>query len=362
MTLFIFELSDKINIPVKSEEITITEEKGEALNQKKKATLRDIAQICGCSVTSVIRAMKDSPTISVALREKVQKTAEELGYINNAVASSMRTGNTNTIAVCLQDFSNPYYSSIAKYAEKYAREMGYSIIYATTNELPFVEYKACMKLIEKNVDGILLLPIQKDFRAIELLQKQQMPFVLVGRRFMDHDTDYVVSDDVKAAYIATKHLIERGASKILYINAPSYISSSRERLQGYKKALAEHDLESYVMEGSMEYGQTKKMVKEQLSYFKEFDALFTFCDIMAFETYNALTSLGVRIPSDLKLISIDGLQEDISLPCNITSIGVNRKEIVKESFNLLLNKCKGVNTPEPAHIILEPYLLQGDTT
>ena len=103
---------------------------------KKKATLRDIANICGCSVTSVSRALKDSPTISAAMREKIKQTAKELGYIQNSAATSMRTGYTRTIAVCLQDFCNPYYATLSSYIESYARSLGYSVIFSTANEDP----------------------------------------------------------------------------------------------------------------------------------------------------------------------------------------------------------------------------------
>ena len=329
---------------------------------KKKATLRDIANICGCSVTSVSRALKDSPTISAAMRAKVKETANKLGYIQNLAASSMRTGFTNTIDVCLQDFCNPYYAVIASYIESYARSLGYSVLFSTTNELPMQEYDVCKNLIEKNVDGILFFPIQQDTRALELLQEQQVPFVVVARRFYDIDTDYVIPDDERSAVLATEHLIEKGARSILFLNVTSSISSARERLLGYRNAIQNHNLEEHIVEGSMQFGHTRQLIREMHSSIRNYDAVFAFCDIIGFETYHTLRSMGVRIPREMKLISIDGLQEDVPLPIHLTSIGTDRRTMSQEAIELLIRKIHDPENTGHEHITINPYLIPGDTT
>ena len=329
---------------------------------KKKATLRDIANICGCSATSVSRALKDSPTISAATRARIKQTANELGYIQNLDASSMRTGFSKTIGVCLQDFCNPYYAVIASYIERYARSLGYSVLFSTTNELPMQEYNVCKNFIEKNVDGILFFPIQQDTRALELLQEQQIPFVVVARRFSDVDTDYVIPDDEQGAVLATEHLIEKGARNILFLNVSSSISSARERLQGYRKAIQDHNLEEHIVEGSMQFGQTRQLIREMHTSIRNYDAIFAFCDIIGFECYHTLRSMGIRIPREMKLISIDGLQEDVPLPVHLTSIGTDRRTMAQEAIELLIRKIHGQESTPHEHIIINPYLIPGDTT
>lgn len=329
---------------------------------KKKATLRDIANICGCSVTSVSRALKDSPTISAAMRAKIRQTANELGYIQNSAATSMRTGYSNTIAVCLQDFCNPYYATLASYIESYARSLGYSVLFSTANEHGQQEYDVCKSLIEKNVDGILFFPTDQDTKAIVLLQEQQIPFVTVGRRFYDIDTDYVVPDDERGAHLATEHLIEKGAEKILFLNVSSSISSARERLLGYRKAIQEHRLEEHVIEGSMQFGHTRELIRRMHSSVRKYDAIFTFCDIIGFEAYHTLRGMGIHIPREIKLISIDGLQEDVPLPVHLTSIGIDRRAMAQQATDLLLRRISDQTDSPAEHITINTYLIPGDTT
>ena len=196
-----------------------------------KVSLKDLAQICGCSVTSVSRALKDSDTISKELREKVKSKAQELGYVPNLLAGSMRTGYTNTLAVILPDLRNPYFSLLAKYAEEYATSKGYSVFFMTTNEISEHEHDAVMKAMQKNVDGILLLPNQLDTQSIDIMNKMNFPYVLFGRIFDDIKADSVVVNDEMGGYLATKHLIEKGHSRILFLNSFMHIFSSQARFR-----------------------------------------------------------------------------------------------------------------------------------
>lgn len=328
----------------------------------KKTTLKDIAAICNCSVTTVSRALKKSPTISKAMQQRVSETAQKLGYIPNSLATSMRTGSTNTIAACLQDFRNPFFAAIAKYIESYSRKQGYFSLFTTTNEQPSHEYEVCKSLLEKNVDGILFFPIQRDTKAVELLIQQHIPLVLVGRYFDEIDTDYVISDDAQGAYLVTKHLISKNAKNILFMNVSNSISSARNREIGYLRALCEHGLTPHVLEGSMEYGKTREAIMDMADSLRHYDAIITFCDIMGFEAYHTLSGMGYRIPSDIMLASLDGLQQDIILPIELTCAGTNRRLMVEKSVNLLLDKIKGCSTDEKQHIMIEQYLLEGSTT
>jgi len=205
-------------------------------------TLKVLAEICGCSVTTVSRALKDSDTISKELRAKIKKTAEDLGYVPNSLAGSMRKGYTNTIAIILQDLRNPYYALLAKYVEAYAFSQGYTLIIMTTSENQDREYECVINAMQKGVDGILYLPVQQDARCIDILNKNNFPFVLVGRIFKDISSDYVIADDRKSGFIATEHLISKGYNNILFLNTFINIYSAQERYLGYKDCRLYNDV------------------------------------------------------------------------------------------------------------------------
>ena len=331
---------------------------------EKKPTLKDIAALCNCSITTVSRALKKSPTISRAMQQKVSDTARALGYIPNSLATSMRTGSTHTIAACIQDFRNPFFSAIAKYTESYSRLHGYFALFATTNEQPSQEYEVCKSLLEKNVDGILLFPIQRDTKAVELLLQQNIPLVLVGRYFDEIDTDYVVTDDAQGAYLVASHLAKKNARHILFLNVSRRISSARHREAGYLRALEEHGLAPNIIETTMEFGRTRETLTAMRSQLPRYDAIMTFCDIMGFEAYHTLCSMGIRIPQDMMLASLDGLQQDIILPIELTCAGTNRRLLVEKAVNMLVDKIQedAPRSGPRQHIVIEQYLLEGSTT
>lgn len=337
----------------------------------KNATLKDIAKICECSVTTVSRALKDSDTISIALRRKVKQTADELGYIPNSIASSMRTGFTKIIAIILQDFRNPFYSIMAKNIELHAHALGYSTLFLTTSESTQREVEAVTTVISKNVDGILLFPIQRDDKSARLLLQKQIPFVLVGRCFDHLDTNYVVTDDEYGAYIVTKHLLEKGRRKILFLNTHSFIYSARKRQEGYLRALEEYHLahQADILEVSMEYGESGKAVKQlfQDKSANQYDAILTYCDLIGFETYFSLNQLGYRIPEDIALASIDDIHSDIIMPVHMTGAGCDRNAMAKEAVNLLMRIIQNEASESPApltdnKIMIDQYLVVGETT
>ncbi|HBF37281.1 MAG TPA: LacI family transcriptional regulator [Firmicutes bacterium] len=334
-----------------------------------KVTLKDLAKEFGCSVTTISRALKDNNTISLELRRKVKARAEELGYIPNIVAGSMRTGQTKTIAVILQDLRNPFFSILGKYIEEFASNQGYSIFFMTTSELIDREIEAVNTAIGKNVDGILLLPNQKDARSVEILKRYKIPHVLVGRYFSNLDTDYVIANDQKGSYLVTKHLIERGYQRILFLNSFMYISSSYLRLEGFKQAYSEASLpfnKNDVITVSTDRGEACGVIKNIFNKKHDYNAVFTYCDVIAFETVFTLNELGYHVGKDIAVAGVDDIHSDVILPVKITSASYSRKEMAYEAVNLLIKRInEGINNVRSdsyEHHVIDITLSMGQTT
>lgn len=331
----------------------------------KKPTLKDIAAICNCSVTTASRALKNSSTISVELRKKVHETAKELGYIPNALAESMRTGSTKTIAAIITDFRNPFFATISKYIEEYTLEKGYTTLFFTTNNSAEQEVSACVNALKKNVDGILLFPSQENNETVEMLIAQKIPFCVVGRSYEDISTNYVESDDVQGGYRITKYMIERGAKNILFINGKFYGSSARKREEGYRKAIRESGLTPQVVHISENLGETEKLIREIFGQgTTSYDGVLAFCDMMGFEAYHTLRKLNYSIPEDMLLAGFDGLQNDIIFPISLTSSAIDKKKMAECSVDVLLEAIENREDPaaaQPKQIVLDQTLVEGDT-
>lgn len=325
-----------------------------------KVTLKDIAKKTGYSINTVSRALKDKEDISAATRKMIQDTAKEMGYINNSVASSLRSGYTRTIAVILGDISNPHFSIIVKEIEKNARKHKYSTIILNTDEDPKIEEQAVYSALSKKVDGIIICPTQKSKANIELLKKTGVPFVLIGRYFADIDTDYVICNDIQGGYLATRHLIKRGHRRILLLNGPAYISSARERLEGYRRALAESGIEydeKLVHEIPVTLGDCRHVIRKLLDEGIGFTGIFAFSDLIAWEAIYALHKLGYRVPQDIAVVGFDNIQSRYLFPFPLTSVGNYKGRMSKRAFDIVLKRINSNFDGKYIHDIVDTRLI-----
>lgn len=336
---------------------------------KQTVTLKDLAKRTGYSVNTVSRALRGKDDISEETIELIKKEAKEMGYINNTIASSLRLGYTNTIAVILGDISNPHFAIMTKEIENHARGLGYSSFLLNTNENSGIERDAIKTAINKNVDGIIICPAQEDDSNLKFLLDSGVPFIQIGRYHDTVDANYVVCDDVLGGYQAVHYLIENGHKKILMLNGPSYISSARERRMGYGKALAEVGIEvdeKLVREIDVSRSNCSGVVEQVLEEGLEFTAIFAFSDILAWEAWTCLHKKGIRIPEDISLVGFDHIQSRMALPFDLTTISSYKAKMsitAVECLSCKINRDYGRegHCEEICHHVIATNLVKGET-
>lgn len=334
-------------------------------NGKQTVTLKDVAEAVGYSVNTVSRALRGKDDIAKATRDRIKQTAIELGYINNAAASSLRLGYTNTIAVILGDISNPHFSIITKEVEERARKLGYATFLLSTNEDEDLEFNAIQLALNKNVDGIILCPAQKSRKNVDFLISTRVPFVLIGRHFDNVETDYVVCDDEMGGYQATKYLIEQGHRDILMLNGPSYISSSNERYAGYCRALSEYGIPirtELVCESDVTCGRNGETLRKLDEAGIHYSAIFAFSDLLAWEAWTYQISSGRKVPENCSIVGFDHIQSRLTLPFNLASICSHKFRMSVAAVDLLVDQMKAEETPyQKRGIVIETELVEGDS-
>jgi LacI family transcriptional regulator len=320
----------------------------------KRVTLKDIAEKTGFTITTVSRALKDMADISEATKKFINKSAEEMGYIWDATASSMRSGQTNTLAVIVGDIANPFFCYMIRDIESYAREAGFNIIIYNTGEESEREKQAILSAYSKRVDGIIICPVQEKTENIRLLQKMFIPFVLVGRYFKNIKTDTVHWDDVKAGELAAGYLLDKGHVNILYIGAPLYISSGIDRLQGYRNAFAKQNVrvnEDLIRITSVIGGSGGELVIKALEEKVPFTAIMAHSDHIICEI---LYTLGERL-NHVEVIGFDNIQGKLMLPLNFPSIDSIDDE-AKICVELLTDRICGKGVGKPSIHVLDVEL------
>ena len=333
---------------------------------KHAPTLKDLAELSGYSINTVSRALREKDDIAAGTREKIKRYAQELGYTNNMIAKSLRVGYTSTIAVILGDVSNPHFAIMMKEIQQRAQEMGYSSFLINTNEDEDLEREAIREALNKNVDGIIICPVQESDHNIEYLKNTGTPFVLIGRYFQTIPSSYVVCNDEQGGIQAASYLLENGHKDILMLNAPNYISSARERLAGYKKAHTLAGVEckqELIHEIPFTSEECQESIKKIINSDLEFTAIFAFSDMLAWIAWYFLQEKRKKVPEDCSIIGFDHIQSRMILPFRLSSISSFKGRMSTESVDTLVKLMKDSHREQESQqqIVIDTALVEGET-
>lgn len=330
-------------------------------------TMKDVAREAGVSINTVSRALNGKPDVNEDTKKRILEIADRLNYVPNSLAKGLVTKNTKTIGVIVSDNANPVFARIIKGTEDFARSKGYNIILCNTDEKYEREEEALRLLREKRVDGLVitLTPAQKKRTDILELKRSGVPFVLLNRHMDEMITDYVINDNVYGAYLAVTHLVKSGHKRIGYISGPSHISSATERLEGYRKALLENNIEfdnSLVKESNLKMEDGTRLMKEFLQLENRPTAVFAYSDLLAIGVLKALKETKLRVPKDMALVGYDDIEFSSLLEVPLTTVHQPRYRIGEEGAKILINRIEKKDSEGLHQIVLKPELVIREST
>lgn len=313
----------------------------------KKTLLTDIAESLNVSptlVSFVINGKADKAGISDKTQKRVMEKIKELQYKPNHIAQSLRTGKTKTIGLIVSDFSNPFYSKIAGGIEKIASKNDYNLFVCSTDENPEKEVELIRMFQDRNVDGLIISTTQKNNTEILKLKKENYPFVLIDRYLKIDGINSVIVDNFNAAYSATEHLINLGLKNISFLSiSPSYISTIRDRINGYKEALKKNKI-SLTKNSLIEIDfnniqkETDKAVKKIINSENKRKAIFTSNNSIAIACLKSFAKFNINFPKDIALLSFDDIDFfKINNP-GITAVAQPVEIIGEKAIEILLEE------------------------
>src|SRR4051794_29856007 len=202
--------------------------------------MRDVAALAGVGIKTVSRVFNDVPTVAPDLVERVREAADKLGYRPNLTAASLRRadGRTHTIGLLLEDVSNPYSSAVHRAVEDFAREHGVFVLAASLDDDPKREQELVRRLVDRRVDGVIVMPVGRDHRYVVTEQQGGTAFVFVDRLATPLVADSVVTDNLTGAREGVTHLLATGRRRIGYLGDDLAIPTAEQRFLGYCQALA----------------------------------------------------------------------------------------------------------------------------
>lgn len=288
----------------------------------RRVTLKDIAEKTGFTVNTVSQALRGSPKLREETKAAIRAAAKELGYVHNALAGSLRSGSSWTIAIIVGDTSNLRFSIQLHAFELAFRTLGYQVIVMNTDETAQYELDAVKNAVRSSVDGVLLCPCQKSRAAIDLLESCRTPYVLFGRCY--DDLPAVIWDDERGGYLAGQQLAQASCRHILMLNVPDSISSARERESGFRRALSEAELTPHLLRTAPGGADLEPALGRYLDRYGCPDGIFAFSDLLALDAACCLQGRGIRIPQDVRLIGFDDILSHIRLPFPLSSVSADK--------------------------------------
>ena len=318
------------------------------------ATIHDVAKRAGVASKTVSRVINDDGYISTKTREKVNEAIAELGFVPNALARSLRSKRTNTLALVLTDITNPFFTVIARGVEDTASEAGYNVFFCNSNESEEEEEKNIMLILQKKVDGILLVPAGGSSKTINLIKEHDTPVVIIDRK-VSVPADIVRCDSETGAYQLVKLLLDLGHNNIALINGPANVSTSTDRFNGYKKAIDEAGLidKEICYYGAFSQQSGYELTKKVLSQIPRPTAIFATSSIIAIGVQWALNDMGIKVPDEIAVVGFDDLPSNLVVKPILTVAAQPAYEMGRKATELILNRLKNpVANNEYQNIIL----------
>ncbi|UOG75409.1 LacI family transcriptional regulator [Hymenobacter tibetensis] len=329
----------------------------------KKTSLTDLARQLHLAPSTVSRALADQDGISEATKARVRKLAQELHYLPNHLAASLRKGRSNTLGVIVPHINGYFFPAVMNGIEKVASEAGFNVMMCQSNEELRREQQNIGTLLAAQVEGILLsvsATTYEDDQHLEQVRRQGTPLVFFDRVPDLAQSTAVVLDDFQGAYQAVTHLIEQGCTRIAHLAGPQHLNTSRNRYLGYMEALRAHGLPTderwtYALSAStLQAGRVG--MQHLLALDTPLDAVFASYAFSAAGALEVLLERGIRVPQDLALACFSNEPFTTMTQPHLTAVDQQAEHMGATAVRLLLQLLERGPDYSPPHIVLKPEL------
>ena len=324
-------------------------------------SLQEVARRAGVSTSTVSRAISRPDMVNDATRARVEAAARELGYRPSRVARRLRVTNgySDLVGLVIPDLQNPFFADLARGVEDAAAGHGYTVLIGNSDEDVEKESRYLNAMQAEAVDGIILPPACEGRSAAIDLARAGVPLVCVDRRLDKAKVDTVVVDNVRGSAEATEHLLALGHRRIGYLEGKQGVSTSRERLEGYRGALQRHGVESdpaLVVAGDSRPESGRRLAMRLLQGPDRPTALLVGNGMMALGALEAVHALGLRIPGDLAFVAYDDMPWALAMTPALTVVRQPGHELGSRAMELLRQR---IQEPERSitTLLLQPELV-----
>jgi len=333
---------------------------------RKHATVHDIAKLANVSSATVSRVLSNSGyPVSEKLKNRILKVAEEVHYIPNQLGKQLKKNTSMMIGIIIPSIINPFYSSVVFGVEEVARQEGFTVIACNSLQDPELEEEYIQTVMEKQVKGLIISSITADKTKLKRLIDMGVNVIAIDQKIDEDGISQIEFDHHKGGYLATKHLLDKGHTRIGYATNRLNRPSRKGICRGYSDAMKEAGLEPLVEEFRseeeynpiFEFETGKDLARRLLDSPQPPTAIFACNDLLAFGVIQELTARGLQVPEDVSVMGFDGIDIGQMIHPPLTTIKQPDYEMGKMACKMLLDMMKGSNSPM-FDVTLQPRLIE----
>lgn len=310
--------------------------------KNSRVTLKDLAEILNLSPSTISRALADHPAISESTKKKVQKKAEQLGFIPNSIASSFRRKKSHTLGVIVPRVDIHFHSLVISGIEEFAYKAGYNVTIFQSKDSTTREKEITQLLQNKMVEGVIICLAAETYNYdhFKKFKKLGVPLVFYDRVPSNYDTNKIVINDFESAFMATEHLIKRGCKQIGHIAGNQATPIFKARLEGYKSAIKKYNLELdeklIITCKNLSYEEGAICAEKFLKSSPVPDGIFCANDYTAVSVLQVFKKAGVKIPEDTSVVGFSNYPISRVIEPHLTTINDRAFQMGVEAVELLI--------------------------
>jgi len=327
------------------------------------ATIKDVAKSANVGIATVSKYLNGGNVLEKN-RVLIDKAIIELNYRINSLARSLKTNKTMTIGVLIPSLENIFSTSIVSGIENILQEAGYSTLICDFQENTALELKKLIFLGERQIDGLLYMPLKGCPEGLKYLQDHDIPVILIDRAIKNCECDTVLIDNLNASYEAVEHLIVMGHRRIGIINGPTHIFTAEERMRGYYRVHEDYAIsvdQDLIVCGDYRMDTAYEQAMKMLTSERAPTALFVTNYEMTLGALMAINDLNLKVPEDCSFIGFDNIALANIIKPPLTIVVQPTSEIVEMAAQLLLKRMKGNFESFPELIRMKTKLIKKNT-
>ena len=319
--------------------------------------MQDVASLAGVGTMTVSRVLNGTARVSEETSLRVYQAIERLQYRPNQVARALRGSSSKSIGVLVPYLYDPFFATCAHAIDEVAKEHGFSVILTTTNEEPKMELDAVRKMIQRRVDGLIVIPAEGSSSHLASSEFRDVPIVSLDRPIPHGPFDSVEAENKQAGVLAVNHLVSHGHQRIALIALHKQLFTMGTRYAGYKAAMNAAGLKVEAHFDCMTQAVVTDLMRTLWYRRDRPTALFTTNGLTTRYTLQAVADLNLSIPNDMALVGFDDVDLAELMRPPLTIIRQPVMDLGRTAAELLFKRLDGSAAKPPLKHVTLPVEL-----